>query len=191
MTSRWNILTVVETEWRRTVCRVTVHTLVNVHVTSWSGKPCLQTLTLERPYRVYALSAIPTAVFHPRTLIYVFGAFVTAESSSRTVAGKTPRAYLTVWTAAKALRSLADFVVVGAGLHYIRARADACVVADGAVAAGRAGARVQGRFTTMTSETTNTAALERAEEVIACAIVEARRGGTIVNIRLTVPTYTR
>jgi len=125
-----------------------------------------------------------------RTLIHILVTHVSGESSSGTVAVKTPRAHLAVWTAAKALRSLADFVVVGADQGDVGTRTGAQVVADGAVLAGRAGTSVDRRFTATTGISRQTATVERLDEILTDSGVETCRRRTIINISFTVATYT-
>lgn len=114
-------------------------------------------------------------VFHTITLIHVTVTELSGEPGPRTVTREASLTHEAVRTAADALRSLADFVVVGTGLDHIRAVAGAEVQAGGTVAAGRAGTGVEGSFTARTGESVQTAAAERSNEVDAGGVVETRR----------------
>ena len=97
---------------------------------------------------------------------------------------------MAVWTASKALRPLTDFVVAGTDQGHISACTGAHVVADAAVLTWRVGTGVERRLAAMTSEALKTAAAERVHKVLTGSVVETWRGKAIINVSLTVATYT-
>ena len=169
--------------------RLTASTaFVEGDVTSCPAETRLWTVTVIRSSRVRTSSAVPTATL--RTLIHILVTYIPGESSSGTVAGKAPRTDLAVGNAAKAFRSLTDFVVSGTVADDLGARTGAKVAAGGAVLAGRTRTGVDRRLTTKTGKSLQTSAGERVHKVNTGSVVETRRRGAFVNVSFTVATYT-